>query len=413
MLINFNNKIYLKRCLRYCAIAVLIFELVFFAVQWSVYKSYTQNYNQVVGHILQYVKENTSNIDTTDLVEILNRGEFKVDEITHILDEYGVDIKSESLILENDQIWKQSVIINVVILLIFAATMLLFFLIYNFKKDKELEEIVYYVEQINQRNYKLEIDTVTEDELSILKSEIYKTTVMLKEVAENAMDGKKSLKDALSDISHQIKTPLATMQIMLDNMEMYPEMETATRQYYIKKMKREIQNLNVLVQSLLKLSKLEADVVVFAKENVDMKSLVEAATKNVEILCDLKNISVNVTGISGTIECDYHWQVEAITNILKNCVEYSPENENVLIEMQDNPVFTSIIIRDFGQGMTEEEQKHIFERFYKGKDAVVGSVGIGLALAKAIVEANNGRITVESGDAGTVFEIRYFKHNTT
>ena len=232
---------------------------------------------------------------------------------------------------------------------------------------------------------------------------------MLKEVAENATKGKKALKNTLSDISHQIKTPLASMKIMLDNMETYPDMKIDTRQYYIKKMQREIQNINFLIQSLLKLSKLEADVVVFMKETVETKLLVADAIKNVDMLCDLKNIHIDVSGNSGSIKCDYHWQIEAITNVLKNCVEYSPENENVVIEMQNNSIYSSIIIRDFGRGMDLEDQKHIFERFYKCKNANSGSIGIGLALAKAIIEANEGKISVESDLNGTKFEIRYFK----
>ena len=409
MWIEFKNRVHLKKCLRNCLLAILLFELVFFAVQHRMYQSYTRNYNQALGLILQYVKENPNEVDINDIMEILNSKDIAANDVAGILKEYGIDFENESLILANESLWEQSIWLNITFLLVFAGALLFIFLSYNAKKDKELREITSYVEQINQRNYKLDIDTVTEDELSILKSEIYKTTVMLKEVAENAMDGKRALKNTLSDISHQLKTPLASVQIMLDNMELYPEMKAETREYYIKKMKREIQSINFLVQSLLKLSKLEADVVVFSSEHVETKSLVDAAVKNVELLSELKDIRIEVTGVSGGLCCDYRWQAEAITNVLKNCVEYSPENEIVTIDMSDNAVYTAIRIRDHGPGMSAEEQKHIFDRFYKGKNASEGSIGIGLALAKAIVEANHGKIGVESSKNGTEFEIRYFK----
>ena len=137
------------------------------------------------------------------------------------------------------------------------------FLKYNHSKDKKLKEITKYIEEINNKNYKLDIEDNTEDELSILKNEIYKTTIMLKEVAENSMKDKTCLKDSLSDISHQLKTPLTSIIIMLDNILDNPNMDDATKNEFIKDIKREIVNINFLVESLLKISKLDASSVTF------------------------------------------------------------------------------------------------------------------------------------------------------
>ena len=140
-----------------------------------------------------------------------------------------------------------------------------------------------------------------------------------------------------------------------------------------------------------------------------MEKIVEAAVQNVSTLCDLKNIKIEKSLVPDSIlSCDFRWQVEAITNILKNCVEHSEEGGKVIIKTEKNHVYTSISIRDFGKGMDEEDQKHIFERFYKGKNAKSDSVGIGLALAKAIIEADRGHISVESGKNGTRFIVKYF-----
>ena len=359
---------------------------------------------------MQYIQENYPEADLTEIVKILNHKDYNQNDISKILSEYGIDIEEDSLILANDVYWKHDTLIIILLVMMLSIALIGTFLFYNWKKDKEIAEITYYLEQINRGNYNLEIENISEDELSILKTEVYKTTVMLKEVAENALNGKRTLKDSLSDISHQLKTPLASILIMLENLEEHSEMDVATQQFYVRKMKRETQNINFLVQSLLKLSKLEADVVTFSKEKVKVNDLVDAAVQNVAMLCDLKNVEIKVTGDNTLINCDVPWQIEAITNVLKNCVEYSPENESVYIEIQENPIYTSISIRDFGTGMDKEEQKHIFERFYKGKNAANGSIGIGLALAKAIVEANDGKISVESNGNGTKFEIKYF-HN--
>ena len=383
--------------------------LLFILIEWNTYSTYTKNYNRAIANLLQQVRETYPKVDMTQLVEILNQENVATEEIESILSEYGIDMEKDSLIISNSGVWKKSTVTIAFATIVFAFALIYIFLAYNHKKDKEIAEITYYVEQINRRNYKLEMESISEDELSILKAEIYKTTVMLKEVAENALAGKKALKDALSDISHQIKTPLTSLLIMLENMEEHPEMERDVQQFYIRSMKREIQNMNFLIQSLLKLSKLEADVVTFANEEIDVRQLVYAAIQNVSMLSDLKNVDIKVNETKGKIYCDFRWQVEAITNVLKNCIEYSSENGDVIIEIRNNPVYISISIQDFGPGMSKEEQKHIFDRFYNGKNVSPGSIGIGLALAKTIIEANNGKISVESDKNGTKFVVKYLK----
>lgn len=430
-----KNKVNLKRCLWQCLSVILVFLILFLGFQWKGYREYTSNYNRKMDAILREVREKYPDITKAELMEILNASEERVsDELEEsFVDSFGIDLEKDSLILENETGFRHSLMLNGLFVIFLAGALVGLFLKYNYNKDKELEQITRYIEEINQRNYKLEIDDISEDELSILKNEIYKTTVMLKETAENSMRAKNDLKESLSDISHQLKTPLTSILVILDNLIDDPEMDVAVRQDFIRDIKREITNVNFLVQSLLKLSKLDSDTVVFIKEEVAVRKIVDAAVQNVATLCDLKNVRVerdgggleygemeaDVVGLectgkqraaaSPSIICDFRWQVEAITNILKNCVEHSPQGSKVLIKTERNSVYTSISIRDFGDGIDEEDQKHIFERFYKGKNASQDSVGIGLALAKAIVEADRGHISVESGDGGTKFVVKYFQ----
>ena len=424
-----KNKVNLKRCLWQCLSVILAFLILFLGFQWKGYREYTSNYNRKMDAILREVHEKYPNITKAELMEILNASEEKVsDELEDsFVDSFGIDLEKDSLILENETGFRHSLMLNGLFVILLAGALVGLFLKYNHNKDKELEQITRYIEEINQRNYKLEIDDISEDELSILKNEIYKTTVMLKETAENSMRAKNDLKESLSDISHQLKTPLTSILVILDNLIDDPEMDVAVRQDFIRDIKREITNINFLVQSLLKLSKLDSDTVVFIKEEVAVKKIVDAAVQNVATLCDLKNVRVERDGgglenvrvetdgaglenaEDPSIMCDFRWQVEAITNILKNCVEHSPQGSKVLIKTERNSVYTAISIRDFGDGIDEEDQKHIFERFYKGKNASQDSVGIGLALAKAIVEADRGHISVEAGDGGTKFVIKYFQ----
>lgn len=401
-----KNKIELKKTIIISLICIVVFDITFFMISLIQYNSYNNNYNYKISSILSTVKEKYPEVTQNELIEILNEKSFS--DIS--LKEYGIDLQEDTLILANDNYFKVFVFINIIILTIMFCTLVIIFLRYNHSKDKKLNEITRYIEELNNRNYKLYIEDNTEDELSILKNEIYKTTVMLKEVAENSLKDKRDLKDSLSDISHQIKTPLTSIIIMLDNILDNPNMDENTRNEFIKDIKREIVNVNFLVNSLLKLSKLDANSVSFIIKPEKVIDIIKESVKNVSTLCDLKNVNIMLEIDKDIkLDCDFKWQVEAITNILKNCVEHSKENSQIKIIVSNNKLFCKIEIIDNGVGIYKEDLPHIFERFYKGKNSSNDSVGIGLALSKSIIEKNNGYISVESEiGKGTKFLIKYF-----
>lgn len=234
---------------------------------------------------------------------------------------------------------------------------------------------------------------------------------MLRESAENSKQDKISLKKSLTDISHQLKTPLTSIMILLDNIIENGEMDSKTKEEFAKDTKREVININFLVQALLKLSKLDVNSVTFLNEEIYLKDIVSNSIKNVATLCDLKNINIKVTNNTAKAFCDLKWQTEAITNILKNCIEHSENSSVIEILCEENEVYSKIEIKDFGKGIDKEDLKHIFERFYKGKNASADSIGIGLALSKSIVQKNNGSINATSElGKGTKFVIKYFKY---
>lgn len=404
-----KNKVELKNALIISSLIIIIFNIIFIIENYFEYRTYTNNFNKKIEGIFETINEKYPNVDKSDLVEILNTN--NTSNIKSFLRDYGIDIEEDSVILQNDKYFKTFLITNIVTILIFCILLLTTFLKYNHSKDKKLQEITQYIEEINKRNYKLDIDDNTEDELSILKNEIYKTTVMLKEQAENSLKDKVNLKDSLSDISHQLKTPLTSVIIMLDNIIDNKNMEQNTKEEFINDIKREIININFLVQSILKLSKFDANTIDFINKKVYVRKILDEAVKNVSTLCDLKDIQITINGDkNNTIICDEKWQVEALTNILKNCVEYSKKKSEIQIKYEQNKIYTEILIRDTGDGIDEQDLPHIFERFYKGKNSSKDSVGIGLALAKTIIEKNNGSINVTSEiKNGSTFVIRYFK----
>ena len=403
-----KNKIELKKTIIYILCAIILATIVFSGFYLYQYRQYTNNFNNKIAAIVTKLAQEYPELTKSEIFEIINN-----DEISNkdIFNNYGIDLDKESIVIENDKNYTIFLIGNIIFIISISIIILFLFIKYNNSKDKKLNEITKYIEEINNKNYKLDIDDNTEDELSILKNEVYKTTIMLKEVADNSKQDKLNLKNSLSDISHQLKTPLTSITILLDNIIENPKMDNETRNEFIKDIKREITNINFLVQSLLKLSKLDADSVKFLNDNVYISEIIDNSIKNVSVLCDLKNVDIEVNGNkTAKIYCDLKWQVEAITNILKNCVEHSNNNGKIIIDYEENQVYSKITIKDYGVGIYKEDLPHIFERFYKGKNSSSESVGIGLALSKTIIESNNGYIGVESEvGIGTKFTIKYFK----
>ena len=403
-----KNKIELKKmCITSC-IVIIIFLITFSILIYKQYKTYTYNFNQKIAGIIDNVLEKYPDIEKREIVEILNSSDKTNNEI---LREYGIELDKDSVILENNTDFQKFIIIDISTLIVFILILSIIFFKYNHSESKKINEITKYIEEINRGNYKLNIEENTEDELSILKNELYKITIMLKEVAENSQKDKTTLKDSLSDISHQIKTPITSILIMLDNILSDENMPEDIKKDFIKDIKREIINIKFLVESILKLSKIDSNSIKFIKKEVFIKDIINEAVKNVSMLSELKNIEIIVSGDDSikTI-CDLKWQVEAITNILKNCIEHSYENRKIYINYNQNNMYTELKIEDNGTGIDAKDLPQIFERFYKGKNSSSDSVGIGLALSKSIIESNNGYIQVDSElNKGTIFIIKYLK----
>lgn len=391
-----KNKIELKKmCITSC-IVIIIFLITFSILIYKQYKTYTYNFNQKIAGIIDNVLEKYPDIEKREIVEILNSSDKTNNEI---LREYGIELDKDSVILENNTDFQKFIIIDVSTLIVFILILSIIVFKYNHSESKKINEITKYIEEN------------TEDELSILKNELYKITIKLKEVAENSQKDKTTLKDSLSDISHQIKTPITSILIMLDNILSDENMPEDIKKDFIKDIKREIVNIKFLVESILKLSKIDSNSIKFIKKEVFIKDIINEAVKNVSMLSELKNIEIIVLGDDSikTI-CDLKWQVEAITNILKNCIEHSYENRKIYINYNQNNMYTELKIEDNGTGIDAKDLPHIFERFYKGKNSSSDSVGIGLALSKSIIESNNGYIQVDSKlNKGTTFIIKYLK----
>ena len=402
-----KNKLRLKQYITSTLIVFICLFVMFLILNIYEYKTYTKNFNNKISAIVTLVKDKYPEITDKEIIEIINSN--KQSDDSFFL-KYGIDIDNKAVLLKNDKSYHTFLIINMSFLIITIASLCILYFRYNYKRKNDIKDIIKYIEQINRRNYELEIDTISEDELSILKNEIYKTAVMLKEAALNSNKDKLNLKKSLEDISHQLKTPLTSILVLLDNLIDEPDMDSSIRNDFIIDIKRNVININFLVQALLKLSKFDANTVHFIKKENDLEMIVGEAIKNVSTLCDLRNINVKLNTLENAkVECDAKWQIEAITNIIKNAIEHSKDNSSIIINIDNNRVYSKIEVIDFGDGISKRDIKHIFERFYKGENATSNSIGIGLALAKTIIEEDKGSIAVESNESNTKFTIKYFK----
>lgn len=399
-----KNKVKFKRYFFSGVFVSLFLTILFIFINIFEYRVYTVNFNKKINDMASFILDKYPNISRDDLMTIINNSS----SLENVLKEYSIDLDKDSILLENDRNFKCFLIFNILFLIAGFLIVLFIFIRYKRSIDKDIRDITSLIEEINKRNYKLNIDSISEDELSILKNEIYKTTIILKEAADNSLNDKVNLKKSLEDISHQLKTPLTGILIMLDNIIEDSEMDSKVRNDFITDIKRNVININFLVQSILKLSKLDTNTVTFIKKMTPLKNIISESIKNVESLCDLKNIEIKVLNdIDGEINCDSFWQIEAITNVIKNAVEHA--EKIVKIETENNKVYFKIRIINDGLSIDKKDINHIFERFYKGKNASSDSIGIGLALSKTIIEQDNGSIGVESNSNETIFTIKYFK----
>ena len=396
-----KNKTIKKYILSLIILLILNISLIFILNRYE-YKMYTKNYNDKINTIISNIKNKYPDIEESDIIEIINSEEDSED----ILSKYGIDS-----ITKNDKVNNKIRIISLIIIITFDSLIILIFYLYDKNKSKKIKEITKMISKINNRQFDIDINDFNEGELSILKNEISKTTIMLRQVADNSINDKLNLKDSLGDISHQLKTPLTSITIMIDNILDNPDMNEKTRKKFLINIKREIVNINFLVMSLLKLSKFDANVVKFNKESVYLKDIINESIKNVSMIKELKNITIKVSGDDNIkLLCDFKWQVESITNILKNSIEHTKEYGIVEVNYSENKLYTRILIKDNGKGIDSDDLPHIFDRFYKGKNGSNDSFGIGLSLSKTIIEKEGGSITVKSTpNIGTIFTIKYLK----
>ncbi|MDP3305289.1 MAG: HAMP domain-containing sensor histidine kinase [Erysipelotrichaceae bacterium] len=290
------------------------------------------------------------------------------------------------------------------ILLMYAlliVTLYIYLAIYRYKKIEKLNQ---YLRELSLGNTRLSFEDLLEGELSILQSELYKITVTIRQQNQQLQQDKESLSKSLADISHQLKTPLTSLYMMFDLMR-NPLLDEHKRELFMSQSLQQLHRMKSLINSLLKMSRLESETVKFTKEWVNASQLALESQSSLDILMDIQSTSINTEILTDMIYCDKNWTQEAVNNILKNAIEHSQPSNQISFVIKKGSLGYQIQITNAGNTIAPEDLHKIFTRFYKSKDAFYDSVGIGLSLSKQIIEQQNGFIDVTSQRNQTTFTI--------
>ncbi len=396
-----------KRLVLFFAAAVAVCCVLSVLYSFLSLNALRDNNNRAVVQLVSNIRAHEPEITDAEIMQILNDEASTIDT-EKTLRAFGITGDDWTVKISQADSVKTAAVSCAVCLLCGTVCFAMFAHCLN-RQKRRLDELTDYLARINSGDYNLALDSNSENEDSRLQNEIYKTTVTLRESAQRSAEGRENLKTALSDISHQLKTPLTSTIIMTENLLDNPEMPVELRQEFLRDINRSSKHISFLVQSLLTLSKLDADAIVLKKQNVPLGEVFSEACKSVDVLAELKGVSVLSSDNSVSLSCDKKWLCEAITNIVKNCVEHTPEGGEVRLCAEVNRLYTKITVSDNGQGIDKTDLPHIFERFYKGKNSSDESVGIGLALSKAIIEKAGGTVRADSETGnGSLFTIKFF-----
>lgn len=376
--------------------------LLSFLISIRIYNIYEKMLFEKLATVIGVITENSKDIEVKTMAQLKPESSQYTSLGKESLKKYGYKDSSFVFLKDKDKVIYMSLLFSTI------TTSLFYISLYTSRRNKikNIEKLKDYLERINSGDYSLNLEI--DDDFSILSDELYKTIIALRELKEKAVQDKIALKDNIADISHQLKTPITSINIMSELMENSYSKEESLE--YIQRLKNQIIRLEALTTSLLTMSKLDAGTLEFKKENVDIRNLIDLAVEPIMFLIDKKNISLNIEGKDVQIEGDAYWLSEAFLNIIKNSVEHLEENGQINVFIQSNPIFAQVQIEDNGSGFLDNELPYIFKRFFKGKNANKDSIGIGLSMARTIIEKHNGEIIAENiKEGGARFKIKFYK----
>ena len=353
--------------------------------------------------VINNVEENYSD-STEQIINNIFNENVKIDK--SVLDKYGI---SQDTIDINNNMFNYTKTLNTILFIFIISLFVVIFICviyYMVKQNKKLSKLNNYTEEVLNNNYMLDIRDNDEGNISKLKNKIYDMTVMLKEKNFLLEQDKIKIEKMIADISHQIKTPLTSLNILTELL--YEEKDIKKKEEFLDDMVKELNKIEWLVKNILNIAKIDSKTLILKREKVNVKELLNKSKTTFNAILELMNVSLVIDGKNDVyFVVDKKWTEEAINNLIKNAIEHKAKNINITFEK--NNVYTVLVIKDDGEGIEEEDLPHIFERFYKAKNSKSESMGLGLAFVNSIITNENGSIRVKSKKGkGTKFIIKIY-----
>lgn len=405
----FENK-EIKRLTFYLILSFLFGIGMLFLFHNIIYNMYKKNLIENNSYLVGKLVEKHPTLED-EVISLLTEEKVEYETGRKILEKYGLDQIENLDFLEGMHSLKLNMILYdfFFVLFYFICTSFIYLLFIR-KQYQKIEEMNQYMVAVLNGNDHFDIRDYEEGVMSRLRNDIYRITTRLKNQKEDVMQDKKNLEIVLSDISHQLKTPLTSMYVIND--VLYEDtLKESEKKELLTKNRKQLERIEWLVSSLLKISRIDSGTVTFKKEKVEMRNLIEKALEPITIALELKNQEVEIRGDNSLkMVCDSNWTREALLNILKNAHEHSKEGTKISVSYGTNALYTFIEIKDEGEGIETKDLKKVFQRFYKGNHNKE-SIGIGLNMAYTILSKQNGTIEVASKKGqGTSFTIKLFKN---
>lgn len=390
----------------YITILLIISVIVSCIVTLSISNEYKNRLYYFSSVTFSNIKEMYPESEDKIINDIFNN---KNSDYSNDLEKYGIDINSIDFSI--DFVKFSTFVFFIFFILIISIFIIFIFIFVRYirKQDKRISKLSEYSDQVLNNNYNLDIRDNDESNLSILKNKIYDLTVMLKERNLVLESDKKNIEKLIADISHQIKTPLTSLNILNDLM--YEDIPNEKKEEFLRNISKELNKIDWLIKNLLNLAKLDSKTLILKKEEINAYNLFLSCKSNFEVVCDIMGINIEIeANMSIRFLGDKKWTSEAINNLIKNSIEH--KSKNIKIIANKNAVYTEIIISDDGEGIDKQDIPHIFDRFYKSKNSKSDSMGLGLSFVKSIILNQNGEIKVNSiKDSGTKFVIKIYNYN--
>ena len=295
-----------------------------------------------------------------------------------------------------------------ILFLLLALVLIAVHYYFSIKRYQQIAQLSFSLDKVLHGNA-IQIDDQYEGELSILSDEISKMIIKLNEQTELLQKDKVRLTNAIADIFHQMRTPLTSINLSLTVLN-DEHLSNDKALYYRRDIKKQLEKLQWLIETLLKMSKIDAKTAIFHRQELPAKDILTKAIEPFAIPMELKEQKCVLNCTNEKMFVDEQWTMEAFSNLIKNAMEHTPDGGTIQLNVSENPLYTEVIVQDNGEGIPEEDIPYMFERFYKGKNAKPESVGIGLAFARMIITAQNGTISVKNHpDGGACFTVRFYK----